>query len=214
MPTASDDVHFTSNSPNCTVNASNRSALSLDFTGYAHTLTMNQNITVSGNITLAYGMTVAGGGTLAATSTGTLTSNGKTWPNGLTLQGTSMTYTLADEWTIAGTLTLSPATSLTVNGHTFVLQSGFTYSPSGVSTTGTTLLKFTGTGMLSMPSITTGDLQLPMEFNTSGTITVSGKFVMDVNAVKYVAGTILTGAGRWGTGVAGTTQTACAGGAN
>src|ERR1051326_2705128 len=110
VPTSSDDVHFDSKSPNCTVNTSARVCKTLDFTGYTNTIPMSNGITVSGSVTLVSAMTISGSSGLTVNATGTLTSNTKTWPNDLTLSGTSKTYTLGDSWTISGTLTLSGTT--------------------------------------------------------------------------------------------------------
>jgi hypothetical protein len=77
IPTAGDAVFFDTNSPNCTVNASNRVALSLNFTGYSNTITMTFAITVSGNVTLSANMGISGTGALTINGSSTLTSNGR-----------------------------------------------------------------------------------------------------------------------------------------
>src|SRR3989344_3853628 len=78
-PTASDNVFFTANSPNCTVDTAG-GGLPLNFTGYASTITMTAGLTISGSVTLVAAMTIAGSGTLIVNAAATLTSNGKTWP--------------------------------------------------------------------------------------------------------------------------------------
>ena len=105
VPTAADAVFFDANSPNVTVNASNRVCLSLNFTGYTNTITMTFSITVSGSVTLAAAMGIAGAGSLTINATATLTSNGRTWPNPLTLTVLA-TYTFADNWTVSGLVTI------------------------------------------------------------------------------------------------------------
>jgi hypothetical protein len=115
VPTNVDDVFFDANSGNCTVNASARTAKTLDFTGYTNTITMTFGITVSGNVTLAAGMTIAGASGLTINATGNLTSNGKTWPNNLTLNTTTgLTHTFTDTWTNTGTIATGTSGTATI----------------------------------------------------------------------------------------------------
>ena len=187
VPTNVDDVFFDANSGNCTVNASARTAKTLNFTGYTNTITMTFGITVSGNVTLSATMTIAGASGLTVNATGNLTSNGKTWPNPLTLSGTSQTYTLIDDWTISGLITFSSGTAVTVNGFKIFTSGGVTTAAAGVMG-GTTILEFTG-GTLSSPNAT-------LRFNTRivGNLTITGTVSYSNATITYISGTVtLTG---------------------
>lgn len=108
VPTAADDAIFDANSANCTVNASNRVCLTINFTNYINTITMTFGISVSGNITLGAGMGVGGTGFLAFNNvSATYTPNGFVWPNEfrfITIS-TSKTYTIATDCTFGGVIT-------------------------------------------------------------------------------------------------------------
>ena len=190
VPSASDDVHFTANSPNCTVNTSARVALTLDFTGYTNTITMSQQITVSGSVTLVSAMTISGAGALLVNAAATLTSNTKTWPNDMTISG-AVTYTLADNWTVNGTLTIgSGSNTTTVNGNQFTAHTSFTAGVSTGVVTGTTTMLMNGTGTLTGPS-STGSLRSNFTINTAGTITLAtGNFRYNTNTFTCTAGTV------------------------
>src|SRR3989344_1900035 len=107
-PASTDDVFFTANSPNCTADTAGV-GLTLNFTGYASTITMTAGLTISGSVTLVAAMTIAGTSGLIVNGTSTLTSNTKVWPNALALQGTS-THTLADNWNVDGLLSVGGGT--------------------------------------------------------------------------------------------------------
>lgn len=187
VPTNVDDVFFDANSGNCTVNASARTAKTLNFTGYTNTITMSNTITVSGNVTLAAGMGIAGASALIVDETSTLTSNGKTWSAPFTFSGTSKTFTLGDNWAISGQVNLSGTTATTINSNTLT-SSGNLTSTTSATTSGTTNISLTG-GTWSNSS--TGVLRNNLTF-TSGTITVSGTVRYDTNTLTYTAGTVTT----------------------
>jgi hypothetical protein len=187
VPTNVDDVFFDANSGNCTVNASARTAKTLNFTGYTNTITMSNTITVSGNVTLGAGMGIAGASALIVDETSTLTSNGKTWSAPFTFSGTSKTFTLGDNWAISGQVNLSGTTATTINSNTLT-SSGNLTSTTSATTSGTTNISLTG-GTWSNSS--TGVLRNNLAF-TSGTITVSGTVRYDTNTLTYTAGTVTT----------------------
>jgi hypothetical protein len=108
VPTVADDVVFDASSPACTVNASNRVCLTINFTNYTNTITMTFSINVSGNITLGAGMGVGGTGFLAFNNvSATYTPNGYIWPNEFRFISitTSKTYTIAADCTFGGVVT-------------------------------------------------------------------------------------------------------------
>lgn len=184
VPTNVDDVFFDANSGNCTVNASARTALTLNFTGYTNTITMTNNITVSGNVTLGAGMGIAGTGQLIVNTTATLTSNGKTWSAGFTFSGTSQTYTLADNWAISGLIRFGGTTACTINSNTITASGGF-QTTANAGTTGTTSITWTG-GTWS--DIAAGTIRSNLTIN--GNVTVSGTVYYNTGTLKYTSGTV------------------------
>ena len=192
VPLATDDVIFTNNSGNCTVNALNRVCRSLNFSTYTNTITMTFQITVSGNVTLGASMGIAGTSTLNINATATLTSNGKTWPNSLNLLGTSTIFTLADNWIITGSLTQNGTSNVLNNNgttKTITVNGGLTINTS--SLTGTANIIMGGTGTLS--STTSGFfLRNNLEINTLGTITFGTNFTYNTGTFTYTTGTIVS----------------------
>jgi len=187
VPTASDDVFFDGNSPNCTVDTSARVAKSLIFTGYTNTITMSQQITVSGSITLVSAMTIAGAGALLANAAATLTSNGKTWPNDLSLTG-SVTYTFADNWTVTGLTTLgSGAQTMTMTSNQITCNGGLTTGVTSGSLSGTCLIVVGGGTVTG----NTGRINNSLTFNSAGTITFASgsSLTFGTGTYTYTAGT-------------------------
>lgn len=190
VPTSADAAFLDGNSPNCTVNASNRACLSLNCTGYTNTLTMTFNITASGSVTLASGMTIAGSGSLTIAATATLTSNGKTWPNDMLFSGTS-TFTLADNWTVSGSVTMPVANNAqTFNGNNLYVAGSLSFGFANQTISGTTHLHLTGSG--SIGGMSTGIFRLPWTINASGTYTVASgtAWVYGTGTFTFTAGTV------------------------
>lgn len=185
-PTASDDVFFTSNSPNCTVNTAGV-GLTINFTGYTNTITMTAGLSISGSVTLSAAMTIAGASTLTILAAATLTSNGKTWPNSLTFTTSTVTVTLADNWDVNGTLTRT-AGILTLNGNTINVAGGLNLQTSS-AVSGTTNIVLDGTGTVSLA----GNLGNNLTINTAGTITFSAAtHALGGGTFTYTAGTVVT----------------------
>ena len=158
IPTSSDDVVFTGNSPNCIVNAATVCVCrTLAFTtptttNYTNTITMNFNITVglvgsafSGDVTLHSGFTnsnVSGSGALVINVTGTspdLTSNGGIW-NANIIVGGGLSISFVDNWTINS---LTATAQCTLQTGQISLRGDLTISN---IVTGSSLIKFIGTG--------------------------------------------------------------------
>lgn len=115
VPTTGDIVIFDgvgTGASNCTLNVSTSVLASVDFTGYANTLTHNAsvNLNVGGNLTFASGMTYTLGSSstsaIVLSSTWALTSAGKTTGN-ITVSGTG---TVVDAITSTGTFAHSSGT--------------------------------------------------------------------------------------------------------
>lgn len=188
VPTASDDVFLDNGAGTGNVTISGaRVCKSLDCTGYVGTLTFGHTVSVSGNITLDPGMTLAGSSALIAFATGTLTSNGKTVNTPLNLTAQGGTLTLADDWTVTGTLSVGNNSSTpTINSNTVNVGGNFTASG---RTAGTTLFKIDGTGTWSG----SGQIANNVTINTAGTLTLSGTIEHHTATLTYTAGTISAG---------------------
>lgn len=186
VPTASDDVAFDSNSPNCTVNTSNRVCKTLNFTGYTGTITMTMGITVSGSVTLVSAMAIAGTGFLAVNATGTLTSNAVAWPNALNIGGTSQTYTLADAWTVTGLITANGTTATTVAGTFSITANG------GFTSTVASFILSTGTLILGGGTWNSNGVVFTGNVTFAGNVTVSGNVSWRTGTMLYSSGTITT----------------------
>lgn len=191
VPGSSDDVTFDASSPNCTINASARAALSLTCTNYTNTLTFSQTLTVAaGNITLGSGMSFAGASALIKSTAGTWTSNGVAVTVPVTFGG-NVTHTLADNWDVDGTLTVGGSTTQTINGNT--ISVGGNLVVNGTNVQGTTAILFDGTGTWSGTGnlIASGGIVI----NTAGTLTF-GADIRCGGSLTYTAGTVVTTGSR------------------
>jgi len=190
FPASSDTVKATGSSGALTVNVASACKL-LDFTGYTNTLTMSNTITCGGSVTLASGMTITGINDLRLGANCTIKSNGKIFSGGMQLINGAITVTLADDWTILGTLTKTITTGDGIlNGNTLTIGGGLTVSNRIL---GTTNLIMNGTG--TWTSNTNCNLGCNLTFNTIGTITISGTVFLGTSTsitLTYIAGIIIT----------------------
>lgn len=187
VPTTTDTIEFTATSGNLTINVPSICA-GIDFTNYVGTITLNNTITCDGNINLGTGVyNVGGATTLYAGATGTITSNGTAWQGNFGFTGTSQTYTLADDLTVNGIITISVTTLGTINGFTLYAKSSWIHASVG-NIVGTTNLVFNGTGTWSHSA---GVLHLNTTINTSGTITLGPNVRYNTGTLTYVAGTVV-----------------------
>lgn len=189
VPTSADAVFFDANSPNVTVNGSNRVCISLNFTGYANTITMTFNITSSGSVTLSNDMTINGTGTLIVNTTATLTSNGKTWPSSLTMSA-AVTYTFADNWTVSGLVTIgSGSANMVFNGNQITCNGGLTNSATSAGAlSGTT--KFVLAGGTITSNHTGGGISFPVDYAGNINFASGGVFRVSGGTHTYVSGTV------------------------
>jgi hypothetical protein len=143
VPAPGTDATFDALSPSCTVNALNRNCRNINFTGYTNTLTMTFGIFVSGTVTFisTQSSRIAGTGTLNINANSTITSNGGTWPNALTFTGT-ITVTLADILTVNGLLTTVTG-AVTINTNSISVRGDFILN---TNLNGTTTFNIDGTG--------------------------------------------------------------------
>lgn len=192
VPVAGDDVVVTAGSTFALTVSGAAACATLNFTGGgALSLTMNATLTVTGGVTLIAGMTLAGTNTLILNGTQTITSNGKTWSPALQFTG-AFTFTLGDDWTVSGLLTLgTSSTASVINSNTLIATGNFTCGAAGAPTvSGTTLIKLTGTGTWTGPA--TGTLANNLTIDAgAGTITLSNNIHQYLTGtLTYVSGTI------------------------
>ena len=189
VPTAADDAYFTSNSGNCTVNASARVCKTLVFSGvgagnYSGTLTMTNGITVSGNVTLSATMTIAGASGLTVNATASLNFNGKTFPNAFTFVTGPFTVTLLSDLNITGLLTFNSNT--TINGT-------YNINCSGGILMGANAIKGTGTPTLNLLGGTWSNSgTLAIDTNINGNVTIGTSAVFSGATLTRLSGTVTT----------------------
>ena len=94
VPTAADDVYFTSNSGNCVINATSV-AKTITCTGYIGTISGSSQLTVSGSITLVSGMGWTYTGNLIINAASTILLAGKAITQ-LTLSNVAITINPSD----------------------------------------------------------------------------------------------------------------------
>lgn len=210
VPTANDGniAIFNASSPTCSLGASNNVCNAIDFTGYVNTLQFGvRTLTVSGNVVLANTMTWTGTGVFAINATGSITSNGFQSPSTLTFgfQGTSQTYTLQDDLTVLGPLSLNGTTALTINnnGSAKILYASGNVSTSAGGCQGTAKIVMNGTGQWSSTAL----IQNDFEINTAGTITFGTNVRFGVGTFTYTAGTVVTTSSTATLGLTGNTTT-------
>lgn len=213
IPTAADDVFFTSGSgATCAVTTTAGVCLTFTTTGYTGTITLNTTITVSGNITLGASTVLSGSSELICNASATLTSAGNSninCPFTLRNVGTSNTYTLADNWTFNALFTTNATgggLTHTINGNNIFCRGGI--SINGVSnsstslTTGTTVINITATGTITTSTNASGGLGNTFVINAPGsTITLANANIFyRTGTFRYVAGTI---SGTWNFNITG-----------
>lgn len=190
VPTSSDNAIFTANSGECSISFTAANCLSINFTGYSNTITIDNTLTIFGNVTLSANMTIMGSSQLRLAASGTLTSNGKTLPIGLSLITSNATYTLTDNWTVLGTFAAgSTSVTYTLNGNSLYLHSSISFN-TGTIVQGTTHIILAGTGTWSATG--GGQLRNNVTIDTAGTITVSGTVDYNTGTLTYTTGTVIT----------------------
>jgi hypothetical protein len=187
VPSTSDNVFLDINSPNCTVNSSDRNCLGINFTGYTNTITFSVNLFVNGgNVTLSNTSTLAGSSYLWIVGSCTFTSNGKTVNTALKFTG-NITVTLADNMVVTGEFNCSQFGQFaTFNGNQISIGGTLTINSGG--TAGTTTFLYNGTGTWSG----SGKIGNSFTINTAGTLTISGSVGFDTGTLTYTAGTVVT----------------------
>jgi hypothetical protein len=187
IPGSGDDAYFTSNSGNCTVDTIGRVCASLVFAGvgagnYTGTFTLTQQLNAFGTaITLSPSMTLAGSNQLIMQGNATLTSNGKIC--NLNIRPSNATFTLADNWIVTGSLTL---TGGTYNNNSFYVRGNLSATTNTLNST--TNLIIDGTGNQSINSLFR--IALPITINkASGTLTINS--IAIGNSFTYIAGSVV-----------------------
>ncbi len=137
-PASVDAIAFDANSGNSSISGATRSCGSVNFTGYASTITLSAGfgLNVNGNITLGPStMTVASTGFLAFNNvSATFNAGGYVWPNEFRFISvtTAKTYTIASDCTFGGVITNTGSTAnLAIGfagGRTITCNSGIVIS--------------------------------------------------------------------------------------
>jgi hypothetical protein len=185
-----DPVIFDSNSSNVTINVAS-ACTSVTCTAYTGQITFTNSLSVRGSVTFSAGMTTTGTGNLIITGTSTLTSNSVQLSGGLEFAPFtfSLTGTIADNWTIVGSLTRTGANAYTITGsggvRTISVQGSFT---GGSLTFSSITLRMTGTGNLS-GGMASSSGNVTIEIDTAGTISHNGTFSLNGIIFTYTSGT-------------------------
>jgi hypothetical protein len=183
-----DPVIFDANSSNVTINVASV-CTSVSCTLYTGQITFTNSLSVRGSVTFSAGMTTTGTGNLIITGTSTLTSNSVQLSGGLqfTPFTFSLTGTIADNWTIVGSLSRTGANGYTIAGsggvRTITVQGSFT---GGLTITNITI-RMTGNGSLSGGAGSGGSGSI--EIDTAGTISHNGTFSLNGIVFTYINGT-------------------------
>jgi hypothetical protein len=191
--TTADPVIFDANSSNVTVNVASN-CTSLDFTNYAGTITMSNNLQVYGNITLGVSMGMTGAGILYIAATSTYTSNGVTWTGTLSLGFQSViTITLGSLITTVQNLRVSSGAAgqvITVNSNTLNILGDLTVL---VNLAGSSQLNLTGTGTWNSANIGQ-EIRTKLNIDTLGTITRGANgYAYSGPELKYTQGNLVNG---------------------
>jgi fibronectin-binding autotransporter adhesin len=192
LPIAGDSIIATATSGPLTINAATVSIVSADFTNYTSTLTIDNIFNITTTVVFVSSMTISGTtGTLTITPTSgaSLTSGGKTLTCGLTTLGTSQTYTLVDNWTVDGTVTLQGTTTQIINGNSLFCNSNLTVT-TNATVSGTTTIVFNGTGIWN--HTTSGYIQNNITINTTTTLTTGPTIYYSTGTLTYINGTVDT----------------------
>ena len=171
-------------------------------------LTMNTSgiITVTGTVNYNTGTldyvsgTGAGTGTLHPGSSTIFHSGAFAWPNVL-LNEAAVTYTLSSDLTIGGNLSI-PGTNLSANWATTLNGAYNIYVGGNFSTGGASQINvgaapptivFNGTGAQVWSSTSSSALVVPVSFNFSGTLSLSGTIRYGGTLLKYLGGNTTIG---------------------
>jgi len=191
VPSTSDNVFFNASSGagTATINIASFCA-NLNLTGFLGTLNFINTLAVTGLITnLGLGTyTVIGASQLQLQTATTVTSNGTAWQGNLYFTG-NVVFTLADNLTVLGTLSITSASNQTINGNTIFVSSNLISVGNGI-TLGTTNIVFNGTGTWSHTG--TGAIRNNVTINTAGTLTLGTNVSYNTGTLTYTAGTVIT----------------------
>lgn len=178
-------------SGNVTVDVAS-AALSLNATGYTGTLTLNANLTVSGSFTLVSGMTFTPNTSkVIVDATSTITSGGKSFYQLDIGSVNNQTYTLGDNVTVTNKCFVGGGNvNVTVNSNNLICNGDFDTQHSSGNVTGTTVVKFQGSGtQVLTQTATTGSFSLSMTINSSGTVRFPASWYQGASTITYTAGT-------------------------
>lgn len=169
----------------------------------AGTFTLSNNFYLSGNtVTWIAGAMVVTGSATVLSGNVTFTGTGLTFNNVTALTNTVLT--LSNDITITGNLSGGgSAVTFVINGNNLYVGGGLSTTVN-TSVSGTTNIILNGTGTIGTSS-SSGNFQVNIEINTSGTITfLAGNFRFGTGTFKYTAGTTITSGNTFIITIAGT----------
>lgn len=188
VPSTTDSVAFTTTSGNLTINVGSTCA-GINFTDFTGNIIFNAGLTSTSTINFGSGgYTVTGSNSLSASTTATIISNGTAWQGNFKFLGTSQTYTLADNMTVNGALTLSATTQVTLNGFTLYCKGNVSHTTAS-TVIGSTVIVLNGTSTWNHTG--GGTFNNTISINTTGVITLSTIRLAAGANLSYVAGTII-----------------------
>jgi len=205
VPVAADNVFFNALSGvgTATINGVSN-CRDLNLTGFLGTLAFTSaTLQVNGTI-MNFGLgtyTITGTQGLLLATAMTITNNGTIYTGNITFSG-AVTYTLADNMSVSGTVT-STNTNI-INGNTLNIGGNFTHGHTS-NITGTTIFNFNGTGTWS--NTNTGALRNNTTINTAGTLTLGTNVYYNTGTLTYTAGTVITTGSTLNIGAATTLNT-------
>ena len=206
VPTSADNVFFngSSGAGTATINVASNCA-NLNLTGFTGTLAFTNTLQVNGTVLNlgTGGYTVTGASELRLSTAMTITSNGTTYAGNVTFSGV-VTYTLADNMSVSGTVSFSSAGTQTLNSNSFNIGGSLTHSNTGI-VTGTTSFILNGTGTWS--GVANSSIRNNLTINTAGTITIGSNIYYNTGTLTYTSGTVVTTGSTLNIGAATTLNT-------
>jgi hypothetical protein len=203
VPTSGDTIEFTAASGGIIVNVASTVA-GINYSNYLNTITFSSLLTVGGTVSLGTGGYIQDGTSgmaFNATSRNPqpLTTNGVTWSRLLSFNGSTVTYTLNDQWNNTGTVSFGGAGTLTINGATLGIGGDLSVTTTN-TIQGTSRFLLNGTGTWSHSAAgyiqnniivdTAGDIKMGNSYFRSNIFSyANGPFSPQTNTTLFTSGT-------------------------
>lgn len=188
VPTSVDTIEFTAASGGIIVNVASTVA-GINYSNYLNTITFSSLLTVGGTVSLGTGGYIQDGTSGMALNASSrnpqpLTSNGVTWSRLLLLNGSTVTYTLNDQWNNTGTVSFGGSGTFTINGATLGIGGDLSVTTAN-TIQGTSPFLLNGTGTWSHSAA--GYIQNNIRVDTAGDIKMGNSYFRS-NIFSYVTG--------------------------